>query len=465
MKLSKMSVVAFAAAGALVLGLTACGSTKGSAGSNSKVISVDDTPIGWASYAKSTDLAGGSVTPPSAEKGTIGGFGGKIVTVSTRDDFVKYAESAEPMIIYVDGIIDMTDLGTGSMVPETATGSTFALDKWIAERTAGTGMAVTSYHDWKVKYAASQDSHFDESGEAALVRAKMDKEWGDLIDVRVENNKTIIGLGANSGLYGGSLFIKDKQNIIVRNMNITECYNPFPAVEANDGLNAEWDCITVRTSKYIWIDHCTIGSGSEFTPADIDKDKYKTKDNEMLKWQVHDGLLDITNESDFVTVSWCILRNHDKTMLIGASDKKTGDINHLTISLLHNWFDGCAQRLPMVRFATLHIANCYYSAGVDNTWQRGIDRRKDCKIYSEGNYFEDGRKGVTSSDKGSMYDVGSVNLMNNWLNDKPAWNPADYYVFKAEKAEAAKNSALTMAGAGKLPVSYQDPNAPVSDPK
>ena len=459
MKLSKMHVVACAAAGALMVGLAACGSSKTS---KANVITIADTPIGWASYAKDTDLAGGKVTPPSAEKGTIGGFGGQIVTVKTRDDFIKYAESEEPMVIFVDGTIDMTDLGNGSMIPETVTGSTFALDKWIADRTAGTGMAVTSYHDWKVKYTASQDGHFDESGEAAEVRAKMDKEWAELIDVNINSNKTIIGLGANSGLFGGSLFIKNKENVIIRNMNITECYNPFPEVEANDGLNAEWDTITVRTSKYIWIDHCTISS--KFSPNDIEKDKFKSKDGEMMKWQVHDGLLDITNESDFVTVSWCILRNHDKTQLIGSSDKKTGDANHQTISLIHNWYDGCGQRLPMVRFATLHIANNYYSAGAENTWQRGIDRRKDCKIYSEGNYFEEERKSVTSRSDGNMYDVGSVNLMRNWLNDKPAWNPRDYYDYTAVKATEAKNQALTLSGAGKIPVIYADPAA-INDPK
>ena len=185
MKLSKMHVVACAAAGALMVGLAACGSSKTS---KANVITIADTPIGWASYAKDTDLAGGKVTPPSAEKGTIGGFGGQIVTVKTRDDFIKYAESEEPMVIFVDGTIDMTDLGNGSMIPETVTGSTFALDKWIADRTAGTGMAVTSYHDWKVKYTASQDGHFDESGEGAEVRAKMDKEWAELIDVTCQIN-------------------------------------------------------------------------------------------------------------------------------------------------------------------------------------------------------------------------------------------------------------------------------------
>lgn len=460
MKLSKMHTVAFLAAGALMVGLASCGSTKSSGAKN--VITIADTPIGWASYAKTTDLAGEKTTPPSAEKGTIGGFGGTIVTVKTRDDFIKYAESDEPMIIYVDGLIDMTDLGNGSMVPDTVTGSTFALDKWIAERTAGTELSSSSYHDWKVKYTASQDGHFDESGAGAEVRAKMDKEWGELIDVNINSNKTIIGLGANSGIFGGSLFIKNKENVIIRNMNITECYNPFPEVEANDGLNAQWDTVTVRTSKYVWIDHCTISS--KFSPSEIEKDKFKSKDGEMMKWQVHDGLLDITNQSDFVTVSWCILRNHDKTQLIGASDSKKGDANHLTVSLLHNWYDGCGQRLPMVRYATLHIANNYYTNDANGTWQRGIDRRKDCKIYSEGNYFEEERRSVTSNSHGSMYDVGSVNLMKNWLNDKPAWNPNDYYPFKAVKAAEAKNQALTLAGAGKLPVVNADP-ASITDAK
>ena len=63
-----------------------------------------------------------------------------------------------------------------------------------------------------------------------------------------------------------------------------------------------------------------------------------------------------------------------------------------------------------------------------------------------------------------MYDVGSVNLMRNWLNDKPAWNPRDYYDYTAVKATEAKNQALTLSGAGKIPVIYADPAA-LNDPK
>lgn len=449
MKISTGRIVCGVLCGAVALTLGSCGSTSG-AGSKKNAISAVDTPIGWASYAQKKDLTGKATTPPDAEKGTIGGFGGKEVIVSTRDDFIKYAESGERLVIYVDGLIDMTDTGSGSMVPDTIKGSTPALDKWIADRTAGSALPVSSYAEWKVQYAASQDSHFDESGPGAEIRARMDREWGDLIDVRIANNKTIIGLGENSGIFGGSLFIVDAENIILRNLNVTECYNPFPAVEADDDLNAQWDTITVRHSKYVWIDHCTISS--KFSPKEIETDKYKSKDGHPMKWQVHDGLLDITNESDFVTVSWCILRNHDKTMLIGSSDSKKGDAGHQTISLIHNWYDGCGQRLPMVRYATLHIANNYYSAGPNDTWQRGIDRRKDCKIYSEGNYFDDERKSITSNKNGSMYDVGSVNLnLRNNLDASPSWKPTDYYPFTAEKAEAAKKSAIAFAGAGKIP--------------
>ena len=37
-------------------------------------------------------------------------------------------------------------------------------------------------------------------------------------------------------------------------------------------------------------------------------------------YQVHDGLVDITNASDLVTVSYNRLHDHDKTMLIGSTN-------------------------------------------------------------------------------------------------------------------------------------------------
>ena len=102
----------------------------------------------------------------------------------------------------------------------------------------------------------------------------------------------------------------------------------------------------------MWIDH------------NVFEDK-ESKDETLPQYfgvlfQVHDGLLDITNASDLVTVSWNRFRNHDKTMLIGSSDSAAADRGKLRVTLHHNLFDGIGQRAPRVRFGQVHIFNNYY---------------------------------------------------------------------------------------------------------
>jgi pectate lyase len=60
----------------------------------------------------------------------------------------------------------------------------------------------------------------------------------------------------------------------------------------------------------------------------------------------HDGLLDTTNASDLVTVSWNRFVNHDKLMLIGSSDTAAADRNKLRVTLHHNLFANIGQRAP-----------------------------------------------------------------------------------------------------------------------
>ena len=93
----------------------------------------------------------------------------------------------------------------------------------------------------------------------------------------------------------------------------------------------------------MWIDH------NRF--ADV-----RTRDETQPAWfghrfQVHDGHLDITNESDYVTVSWNQFVSHDKTMLIGNSDEARPRIaSKLRVTLHHNLFDDVGQRMPRVRY-------------------------------------------------------------------------------------------------------------------
>ena len=58
-----------------------------------------------------------------------------------------------------------------------------------------------------------------------------------------------------------------------------------------------------------------------------------------------------------MTVSWCRFSRHDKTMLIGGSDRHVDDEGHLRVTLHHNLWEDCAERTPRVRFGRVHVAN------------------------------------------------------------------------------------------------------------
>lgn len=403
-------------------------------------ISASDSAVGWASFSGAKDLAGQVIAPPSAN-GANGGLGSSVVvTVSSRSELLAALHRGDSRIIYIKGIIDMTDTGRGSLLPEAVDGSNARLDRLIQQKTENTALPVKGYLEWKDRYTASFDYDEDQGGDVKDVRALLNDWWKNLVVLRIPSNTTLIGLDGNSGITGGSVSIVNAQNVVVRNLDISNCYNPFPKVEKSDGLNADLDCISIQRSQWVWIDHCSVHS--RFSHAEIESDKHRTKDGLEVKWQVYDGLCDITNTNDFITISWCKFYNHDKTMLIGNSDRKVEDRNHQTITIHHCWFDNCTQRLPMVRFATIHIFNCYYS----NTESRGIDRRAECRIYSEANCFTDKEKSVTRNTFGSMYDKGSLNIKTAGLSSSPEWNPSDYYSYTADSAENVER--IVKAGAG-----------------
>ena len=417
-----------------------------SAGVFALEISATDRADGWASYGGKTDLSGNKVVPPSAN-GVNGGEGADvIVTVTNRDELVSALTKGKKRIIYVKGLIDMTDTGNGSLLPDTVNGSNPRLDALLKEKTAKTALPVNSYKEWKEKYTASFNYDENQSGKVGELRTELNNYWRELVYLRLLSNTTLIGLDENSGIVGGSVSIKNVENVIVRNLSFTNCYNPFPKIEKSDGLNADFDCVAIQGSKYVWVDHCFLSP--KFTHKEVESDVYATKDGKKIKWQVYDGLCDITNTNDFVTISWCKFYNNDKTMLIGNSDKKFEDRLHQTVTLHHNWFDKCTQRLPMVRFATIHIYNNLYT----NTESKGIDRRAECRIYSEANFFENMEKSVTSNTFGSMYDVGSKNIKTAGLSAKPEWLPSDYYSYKADAADSVEAIVKAGAGNGKVTV-------------
>ncbi len=173
-------------------------------------------------------------------------------------------------------------------------------------------------------------------------------------------------------------------NVIVRNISFQDTVDCFPEWSPTDGVTGNWnaayDSISIAHATHVWIDH------NRF--ADL-----RTRDDTQPVYfghrlQVHDGHLDITNESDFVTVSWNQFTSHDKTMLIGNSDSATEDREHLRVTLHHNLFEGTGQRMPRVRFGKVHVYNNVYRADRNTNYRSSWGAGIESQIYAENNYFE-----------------------------------------------------------------------------
>lgn len=187
--------------------------------------------------------------------------------------------------------------------------------------------------------------------------------------LNINSNKTIIGANKHATIYGG-ISIKNKNNIIVRNLNIQGTWpNPGPD-----------DTISIRNSHHIWLNHLNI-------------------------WDAGDGLLDITRESSYVTVSWCKFWYTDKAhqhrlcALIGSGGgDHPEDWGKLKVTYHHNWFaDLVDQRMPRVVYGQAHIYNNYYTSK-GNSYCIGVGSYGSALV--ENNYFQ----GVKDPHK-FMYDV------------------------------------------------------------
>lgn len=176
----------------------------------------------------------------------------------------------------------------------------------------------------------------------------------------VTSDKTIVGVGSNSGFTGFGLNIglpiddditsppaNAVHNVILRNLRF--------ANSGDDGINVQ------MFSHHIWIDHNDLS-----TP--------------------NDGSLDIKRGSSYVTVSWNHSHDADKNMLLGRDDGDSAqDSGRLKVTYHHNWFDDTNQRNPRVRFGNpVHVYNNYYN---DNG-SYGVAATIGSGVLVEGNYFE-----------------------------------------------------------------------------
>lgn len=192
--------------------------------------------------------------------GTTGGGQGEIVRVSTREDLAKYASGSTPLTIIIEN--DITGKGN------------------IGEGAAG----VKDY-------------------------------------ISIGSNKTIVGGGNGITLKKVGFDVNGQQNIILRNMRITDC-NP--------------DALSFRNTHHVWVDHCDLSSCA-------------------------DGLLDFTIGSSYLSVSWTKFSNHDKVSICNSGTQHFEDNGRERATYHHCWFDNTTQRNPRFGYGLGHVFNNYYT--------------------------------------------------------------------------------------------------------
>jgi pectate lyase len=230
--------------------------------------------------------------------------------------------------------------------------------------------------------------------------------------ITVGSNKSILG---NSGatLSGCGLNVSNASNVIIRNINFTGWGD---------------DAINVQYSTRVWIDHNSLSNGS-------------------------DGAIDIKRSSDFVTVSWNRIFNHDKSMLLGHSDDNASeDVGHLRVTYHHNWFDGTNQRHPRVRFGNpVHVYNNYYDA----VGSYGVASTEGAGVLVEGNYFEntDDPYHLGEGDSGPGTLVARNNTFVNSGSGQAGGSVASIpYGYSLDPSGNVKSIVMAGAGAGRITV-------------
>lgn len=330
--------------------------------------------------------------------GTTGGAAADaahVYTVTTWEEFrAALADGGSaPKIVKVKGTIDAVSQGCAAFEAEG-----YDFDQYLADYDP----AVWG-HDTTV------------SGEQEDLRAASAANQDKAIKVDVPANTTIVGVGRDAAVLGGSLQIKGVDNVIVRNLTIEAPIDCFPQWDPTDdnktgAWNSEYDGVVVYGSTHVWIDHNTLTDG-RYPDSTLPSYYGKT-------YQQHDGLLDIVRGANHVTVSWNSFRDHDKTMLIGNSDSAGAtDAGKLKVTLHHNRFEGIVERAPRVRFGQVDSYNNHFVVTKDQPFGYVYGIGKDSQLYATDNALSLA-KGVSVGKALKKWSEAPLTAENNYVNGR-----------------------------------------------
>lgn len=187
-------------------------------------------------------------------------------------------------------------------------------------------------------------------------------------ELRVASHKTLLGVGPNATVEGGIRVGGETgyvRNVVIKNLRVNGATSSVAG-----------EAVRLERAHHVWLDHCELFNS------------------------LGEGLLDVVNGSDLVTVSWTKFHftantpdsEHRFGTRIGDHNQDVAvaqaqDTGHLNVTLHHNWWaDDVRQRAPRVSYGKVHVFNSYYSLGT-RSQDYSVWAAVESSVRLENNYF------------------------------------------------------------------------------
>jgi len=253
-----------------------------------------------------------------------------------------------------------------------------------------------------------------------------------VIELKQISNVTIIGVGNGAVFDQLGIHIREARNIIIQNVTIRNVKKSgSPTSNGGDAIGME------SGVRNVWVDHVTLeASGGES--------------------EGFDGLFDMKDDTQYVTLSYSTLRNSGRGGLIGSSES---DRSNGFVTFHHNLYENIDSRTPLLRGGVAHIYNNSYV----NLRESGINSRAGARAKVENNYFRNSKDvlGTFYTSEAGYWQVAG-NIFDNvtWSSRSGDNNPAGPnpqsnttvgvpYSYSLDGASCVPNIVSQTAGANK----------------
>ncbi|MFD4032457.1 polysaccharide lyase family 1 protein [Streptomyces sp. NPDC058637] len=253
-----------------------------------------------------------------------------------------------------------------------------------------------------------------------------------VIELKQISNVTIVGVGSGAVFDQLGIHIRQSSNIIIQNVTVRNVKKSgSPTSNGGDAIGMESDV------RNVWVDHTTLeASGGES--------------------EGFDGLFDMKDNTQYVTLSYSTLRNSGRGGLVGSSET---ELSNGFITYHHNLYENIDSRAPLLRGGIAHIYNNYYV----KLNESGINSRAGARAKVDNNYFKDSKDvlGTFYTDAAGYWQV-SGNTFDNvtWSSRSSENNPAGPnpqsnttvnipYAFSLDAASCVPAVVAETAGANK----------------